>query len=40
MVRRVVTTAQTITAPVRSEQIALAQTDMPGLRPGDNQETP
>jgi uncharacterized protein (TIGR02271 family) len=40
MVRRVVTTAQSITAPVRSEQIALAQTDMPGLRPGDNQETP
>jgi uncharacterized protein (TIGR02271 family) len=41
MVRRVVTTAQTITAPVRSEQIALEHTDLPGLRPGDNQkETP
>ena len=38
MVRRVVTTGQTITEPVRSEQIALEQTDMPGPRPGDNQE--
>ena len=38
MVRRVITTAQTITEPVRSEQIALDQTDMPGPRPGDNQE--
>ena len=38
MVRRVVTTAQTITEPVRSEQIALDQTNLPGPRPGDNQE--
>jgi uncharacterized protein (TIGR02271 family) len=38
MVRRVVTSAQTITEPVRSEQMALEQTDMPGPRPGDNQE--
>jgi uncharacterized protein (TIGR02271 family) len=41
MVRRVVTTAQTITEPVRSEQIALEQTNTPAPRPGDNQqETP
>jgi uncharacterized protein (TIGR02271 family) len=41
MVRRVVTTAQTITEPVRSEQIALDQTNLPGPRPGDNpEETP
>ena len=41
MLRRVVTTAQTITEPVRSEQIALEQTDTPGHRRGDNQkETP
>jgi stress response protein YsnF len=38
MVRRVLTSAQTITEPVRSEQMALEQTDMPGPRPGDNQE--
>jgi hypothetical protein len=37
MVRRVVTTGQTITEPVGSEQIALAQTDMPGPQSGDNQ---
>jgi hypothetical protein len=41
MVRRVVTTAQTITEPVRSEQIALEQTNSPAPRPDDNQqETP
>jgi uncharacterized protein (TIGR02271 family) len=38
MVRRVVTTAETITEPVRSEQITLKQADMPGPGPGDNQE--
>ena len=38
MVRRVVTTAQTITEPVHSEQITLDQTDMPGPGPGDTQE--
>ena len=38
MVRRVVTTAQTIIEPVRSEQIALEQTNTPAPRPDDNQE--
>jgi uncharacterized protein (TIGR02271 family) len=40
MVRRVATTTQTITEPVRSEHIALEQTHTPGPRAGDNQETP
>jgi uncharacterized protein (TIGR02271 family) len=38
MVRRVVTAAQTITEPVRSEQITLKPTDMPDPRPDDKQE--
>jgi uncharacterized protein (TIGR02271 family) len=41
MVRRVVTTGQTITEPLRSEEIALERTDLPDPRTGDNQkETP
>jgi uncharacterized protein (TIGR02271 family) len=39
MVRRVVTAGQTITEPVRSEQIALEHTNVPGSWPGDHQET-
>jgi len=37
MVRAVVTVAQTLTEPVRSEQIVFEQTDKPGTRLGDNQ---
>ena len=36
LVRRVVTGAQTTTEPVRSEQIALERTDMPGDQPGED----
>jgi uncharacterized protein (TIGR02271 family) len=38
MIRRVATTAQTITEPVRSERIALDQTHLPEPRPRDHQE--